>query len=422
LCGLIGSFKQTATQVAKEMIDSYHMAPKDSFMSKDIFFQLASNGAMHQARQATVRTNSELRTINAVNQIDSDLRTSLMCLIDYKGFRVICYAVMPLSQKTLACHLADDEDPRVNDKCLQEMDRVGQALNLKAHTVNVRGGRKFMTTVGARTEVHQLAESDEMYALNLCEWFPIDAQFYEEDAEQAVDPASQPRLRPEFVQNYSTPLSSDSFGDVPAPKRETDVNDQEVIRATAYLVDQWIPSVVQRLDDLSVLPMDGLQFSEYLHSQGISIRYLGAIASATTLPHVRELCLSEMVARSGKRLFADSLRRAILHFKSTGAKRVEEELANYTVMIFQSILGSGSKSTKYFEEKLQSVIKDAFEFDMSTSMFKGLHRPSLFLALQHQCGVQFETNMYNFDSATPVERSDFIGFVVKAKSVDGIGG
>lgn len=53
-----------------------------------------------------------------------------------------------------------------------------------------------------------------------------------------------------------------------------------------------IPDFVQRLDLLEILPVEGEGLTNEMHAVGINCRYLGRIAEATRLPHVRDLCIS----------------------------------------------------------------------------------------------------------------------------------
>jgi len=47
------------------------------------------------------KTNQELKAINAINKLKSDVCTSLFCLVDYKGFRLVACALMPLDEKVI---------------------------------------------------------------------------------------------------------------------------------------------------------------------------------------------------------------------------------------------------------------------------------------------------------------------------------
>ena len=61
------------------------------------------------------------------------------------------------------------------------------------------------------------------------------------------------------------------------------------------------------MDGLDCLPLNGTMLTEEMHKRGINMRYLGRIAQAAKLNHVRELCVREMLARTIKVLIRDGL-------------------------------------------------------------------------------------------------------------------
>lgn len=50
-------------------------------------------------QQAERRCIEELKSINAVNSLSLDIQTALMCVADYKGYRMIAYPNMPLDER-----------------------------------------------------------------------------------------------------------------------------------------------------------------------------------------------------------------------------------------------------------------------------------------------------------------------------------
>jgi len=77
---------------------------------------------------------------------------------------------------------------------------------------------------------------------------------------------------------------------------------QEVTEASKFLKTQVIQELVSLLDDLRIMPIDSESLSETLHSHGVNIRYLSHIAVLSQVPHVREICVTEMVARTIKNI------------------------------------------------------------------------------------------------------------------------
>ena len=108
---------------------------------------------------------------------------------------------------------------------------------------------------------------------------------------------------------------------------ETEKDDVEVAEAGNYLRTQVIPKLVKKLDSLEIIPIDSVSLSQALHSHGINIRFLGTICQQTNLPHVREICIIEMIARAAKKIFRKQLNDLIFNL-------IKEDQANY----YQGIL------------------------------------------------------------------------------------
>ena len=70
--------------------------------------------------------------------------------------------------------------------------------------------------------------------------------------------------------------------------------------ATRYLRSNVIPNLVQMLDSLAIMPIDSESLELTFHSQGVNMRYLGLVGSLSIVPHVKDICITEMIARSCK--------------------------------------------------------------------------------------------------------------------------
>lgn len=64
-----------------------------------------------------------------------------------------------------------------------------------------------------------------------------------------------------------------------------------------------IPQLVSLLDSLIIIPIDSATLEEAFHIQGVNMRYLGSVASLSKLKHVKDLCYTDMLARTLKRFF-----------------------------------------------------------------------------------------------------------------------
>ncbi|XP_020579345.1 clustered mitochondria protein isoform X2 [Phalaenopsis equestris] len=96
--------------------------------------------------------------------------------------------------------------------------------------------------------------------------------------------------------------------------KEIATDEALVRRAGSYLVDTVLPKFVEDLCSLEVSPMDGQTLTEALHAHGINVRYLGKVANMMKhLPHIWDLCTTEIIVRSTKHILKDELRETQDH-------------------------------------------------------------------------------------------------------------
>jgi hypothetical protein len=63
------------------------------------------------------------------------------------------------------------------------------------------------------------------------------------------------------------------------------------------------------------MPIDSESLSNALHSFGINMRYLSHINIMSQMPHVKEICLTEMLARTCKNIMNEKVSELILENK-----------------------------------------------------------------------------------------------------------
>ena len=73
--------------------------------------------------------------------------------------------------------------------------------------------------------------------------------------------------------------------------------------ANKFLREMKIPQLVDLLDSLIIIPIDSATLEEAFHIQGVNMRYLSNVAMLSNLKHVKDLCITEMLARTLKRIF-----------------------------------------------------------------------------------------------------------------------
>lgn len=238
------------------------------------------------------------------------------------------------------------------------------------------------------SQIHRGKGNGHFYALNLSDTFPADVVGPQESKKQFR------RFRSEFVAQSQSPLASEChgresssmncdsnslYGHIDAKSMDA----SQVKDASIHLRTVLLPKFVKKLDNLEVLPIDSRGITMELHKHGINARYLGLIFKLTRLPYIRNLCAMEMIARAGKQLFRETIRNAILQFRSVEAAYIDDELNFTAVKFFQQLLGSLETQRRVWEEQLSKIVSDKFDVQLTLDDFTALHKPALFISLQY---------------------------------------
>ena len=144
----------------------------------------------------------------------------------------------------------------------------------------------------------------------------------------------QDTLRPEYISNYDHELKADTMKDfqglsgmmsigfkdgqriMTSRPREREKRDiAEISEASKALKNQVIANLVSMLDDLKIMPIDTESLTQVFHEHGINMRYLSHVAVSSQVPHVKEICLTEMLARTCKNILNYQLSQLILENK-----------------------------------------------------------------------------------------------------------
>ncbi|KAI8812779.1 hypothetical protein BJ742DRAFT_735587 [Cladochytrium replicatum] len=350
------------------------------------------------------------------DEIDEAKAKTSQALRALDGFRMVAYADVPLSHKTMVQKVHAD-CLCVDDGAVERLAIVGKSIHLRSHSP-------------------LLSQTQTYYAVNIHDMFPMDyypARNNEEknrrnnshhtmtetELQTGQDPTK--RLRAEFLRAYGDKLNISLVSDAftlcsGANTREREVADTEAMRAARFLREQLIPSFIKRLETLIVRPVDSMTLSLEMHRAGVNIRYLGYIAKLSQVPDIRDLVCIEMAARASKDIFQSRLRGAILHFRSVGATNIDDEMRVYMANWFSTVLGVGERTCK-----LKPEIMEKYDYLLPYEHFMLLHKPAIFLAMQHQCGVLFEDTIdYNFATQNPVPKARFVRFQTRVKHVSGM--
>lgn len=433
ICELIGCFREVAEIYAKKIVDEFHsklnlsldipmpnggkswtlnlppISPSHdemgTYLVGNFVFHLASDYVSPNVQvieRSLRQTSQELKSINAFNECCSEFNTALMTIIDYRGFRVIAYSVMPLDEEeTLCLDVGIDGSGKSDTVALAKINQVGRQLNLKSHTVVTPRDKNVALSVSSTTKIHGVSVQgvERYYAINLVDLMPT----WERDSIC---------FRPEFIDAYQQPLACEAYGGNLASLHEQQSLQAEVANAKSYLLDVQLPKLVSHLDSCgpASFPLTTAQLAELFHSNGVNMAFLGRAAELTKLPHVRDLMHMDMIARATKCEIREKIVAAVAHFRKVEARFIEDEIKSYVRCVFVKVL-TADKS--HFEAELVVLIKKKFGYTLSYSAYDKIPKLALFHCLMHHCGVDFE--VVSLDKG--IELGECRGFDARSKTV-----
>ena len=127
------------------------------------------------------------------------LNYPLVALIDYRGFRLVCLTVLPISASTLVSGSMDGGRTvhALNAEMIEHIDAVCTDLNLRKHYVS-----PHVRSKGPADLEGHVTPNDQFYLLDFARMMPPAAI----TAESAKSHFLTRLLRPEFVRNYPSKL------------------------------------------------------------------------------------------------------------------------------------------------------------------------------------------------------------------------
>ena len=151
--------------------------------------------------------NHDLKSlIHVLDCWEPGIHLPLMALVDFRGYRVICMSLLPITQSTLVHGSADaGKTVQHSESVRRKLRKVAQALNLREHCVCNDPSKKFDTPVDL--EAHEGTDG-RLYLVDFGRLFPPqDPHVLFEGRNRHL----YQLLRPEFVARYPRPLCSDAF-------------------------------------------------------------------------------------------------------------------------------------------------------------------------------------------------------------------
>eukprot|EP01133_Synstelium_polycarpum_P011483 gene11483-13388_t len=285
----------TAITYVKTLVQEAHMAPEiksikpfeaggfaggEKFRIDNMFIKFALNPHQIYERNnpvsyfANKAAGHELKSINALVSCGvPNLHFPLMCLINYRGFRLIVISELPINSKTLVFGSSNaGETIYENDTVKKMMVKIGEMLNLKSHLVEEskhafkRSGNQYNIPLAIDIEGH-FGFDGRYYVVDTARLFPPETPIL------GITGCHLYRLfRPEFVKRYETQLCSDAFSNFNVVD-QMPYND-EASKANNFLIMDYIPTFLKTLVSLDTTKMS---IKETLHREGINLRYLGLI-------------------------------------------------------------------------------------------------------------------------------------------------
>ncbi|XP_026663446.1 clustered mitochondria protein-like isoform X2 [Phoenix dactylifera] len=325
--------------------------------------------------QATYASaNNDLKGTKAYQEADvPGLYNLAMVIIDYRGYRVVAQSIIPgilqgdKSDSLLYGSVDNGKKICWDESFHSKVVEAAKRLHLKEHAVMDGSGN--VVKLAAPVESKGIIGSDDRhYLLDLMRVTPRDANYSGPglrfcvlrpelvasfcEAEAAESSHSRPEIAGEVSETPDSRSSSSHVMGTPvevqtkageecasapaeaqtpgedillnpnvftefklAGSQEDIAADEAIVRkAASYLTDVVLRKFVQDLCSLEVSPMDGQSLTDALHAHGINVRYLGKVADMVKhLPHLWDICSTEIVVRSAKHILKDMLRESQDH-------------------------------------------------------------------------------------------------------------
>lgn len=187
------------------------------------------------------------------------------------------------------------------------------------------------------------------------------------------------------------------------------------------------------------------------------MRYLGWIASNTTLPHVKEICQIEMISRACKKIIRYHISEMILNFdkeknknapqpkivetekknisnsknishlwsgtlvgrmgdiSSLNLEKMNEEITDIVVDFFNLVLGVGAETDLFWQDILKTQIENDFQYIIKKG---NVTLGGLLHALCYHCKVlmKFDDKLELGKTMVLFKKEDFLGLQIRAKT------
>lgn len=278
--------------------------------------------------------------------------TLLTTVVDYAGFRVTVLCPTLIDEPTTLVHGPSSiPAPRVGDNAnpttiqIRAMPEVPLVLSQLARQLNLSSYHRPRSVCHQRLneadnteplpvrnvellssdlQVHD-APDGRVYVLNLKNLLPNAlprAHSYDVQTRQ---------LRPEYIQSVEAALKTDILQQSIAvsldgtPPGVVDARSERIVlqesvgnlSACKDLFSNVLPAVAAMLDNFASIPLESFGLTQFLHSCGVNCRHMGVLYWLCNAPSVKQILLSEALARCCKTILNVQLRA---HSRKTKGK------------------------------------------------------------------------------------------------------
>ena len=204
------------------------------------------------------------------------------------------------------------------------------------------------------------------YLQNVADIFPLQLS-----APNNFNSFEQNRFRPEFLLQYSKPLSSDLFLNS-AHSTETEEMDIEGYLASDYLKSKILNGFLKELKNPNIrnIPLSARSLRDSLHLNGINMRFLGDIASKSEdcLKFLKEICEIDMIARVLKEILCQKLNECFMKFEKERFAYTESaniSLGN-NLTSCSDVKSPAGKTQSFFSESVNEELNSENNINAST--------------------------------------------------------
>ncbi|XP_076944863.1 protein REDUCED CHLOROPLAST COVERAGE 3-like [Bidens hawaiensis] len=192
--------------------------------------------------------------------------------------------------------------------------------------------------------------------------------------------------------------------------------DELIEMAHSYYDEVALPKLVTDFGSLELSPVDGRTLTDFMHLRGLQMRSLGRVVElAEKLPHIRSLCIHEMVTRAFKHIL-EAVIASVENFADLSATIVS------TLNFLFGAWTTDNKSQEFVEDQslklqwLQSFLAKRYDWKIKDE-YLHLRKLSVLRGLCHKVGLELVARDFDMDSPNPFRSSDIISMVPVCKHV-----